>query len=414
MKNILVVCPSARDIRELEKYKSHYNLIFHRYTDEQIALLFEKEKDIHLYLQRVADSYREKGIQGVFYTTDYPGSIFGSILAREHGVIGPAPKSVLCCQQKYHSRLIQKEYVPEAVPHFFLLNKAHIKAYHYPFFSKPVKSFFSIGAHIVNNADDFLSVIDKPSEQERSFVRPLDQLCERYLGTSGYSDSIIGEELLEGAQCTIEGFVINHIIHIIGIIDSIMFPNTISFSRFEYPSRLPGAIQERMSGIARRFIRGIGLNNSFFNIEFMYNSQRNSVHIIEVNPRMVSQFADLYEKVDGKSSYELLLELVTGKKPLMKSKEGRFKVAASCVLRTFENHFVKKVPTCEEIEKLYEMFPDSRFELCCIEGKKLSESMQDGKSYRYGLVHLGANSWPELYQAFEEAKQILNFELVPL
>ncbi len=29
-----------------------------------------------------------------------------------------------------------------------------------------------------------------------------------------------------------------------------------------------------------------------------------TIHIIEVNPRLVSQFADLYEKVDGQSNYK--------------------------------------------------------------------------------------------------------------
>jgi hypothetical protein len=60
---------------------------------------------------------------------------------------------------------------------------------------------------------------------------------------------------------------------------------------------------------------------------------------------------------------------------------GRFKLAASCVLRTFENRRVLSVPTREQLCKLFERFPDARFEICASTGKLLSDEMQDGKSY---------------------------------
>ena len=40
-----------------------------------------------------------------------------------------------------------------------------------------------------------------------------------------------------------------------------------------------------------------------FNIEMMYDAATDRIGIIEINPRMASQFADLYEKVDGTNSY---------------------------------------------------------------------------------------------------------------
>ena len=33
----------------------------------------------------------------------------------------------------------------------------------------------------------------------------------------------------------------------LGIVDSIRLPNKVSFTRFEYPSRLPAVVQERMA-----------------------------------------------------------------------------------------------------------------------------------------------------------------------
>jgi predicted ATP-grasp superfamily ATP-dependent carboligase len=76
---------------------------------------------------------------------------------------------------------------------------------------------------------------------------------------------------------------------------------------------------------------GMGFNNSLFNIEFMYNPRARTIHIIEINPRMAAQFADLYEKVDGFNAYEVLFALAIGERPSIQLREGRYRMAASCV-----------------------------------------------------------------------------------
>ena len=57
---------------------------------------------------------------------------------------------------------------------------------------------------------------------------------------------------------------------------------------------------------------GLGFDNCMFNIEMMYDAREDRIAIIEINPRMASQFADLYEKVDGTNAYEVLLDLGMG------------------------------------------------------------------------------------------------------
>ncbi|CAN5439917.1 hypothetical protein BH20ACI3_BH20ACI3_19300 [soil metagenome] len=63
---------------------------------------------------------------------------------------------------------------------------------------------------------------------------------------------LLVEELLEGLQATLEGYVYQGEIHLMGIVDSVMFPNTIAFKRFEYPSSLPESVQSRMFSLARK------------------------------------------------------------------------------------------------------------------------------------------------------------------
>ena len=57
-----------------------------------------------------------------------------------------------------------------------------------------------------------------------------------------------------------------------------------------------------MAEIAKTLMRGMGFDNGMFNIEMMYDADADRIGIIEINPRMASQFADLYEKVDGTNS----------------------------------------------------------------------------------------------------------------
>ncbi len=153
-------------------------------------------------------------------------------------------------------------------------------------------------------------------------------------------------------------------------------------------------------------------NNGMFNIEFIYHPEKKSLHIIEINPRMASQFGDPYEKVNGTNSYEILVALATGVKPFYNRKQGTFKVASSCVLREFENKLVKKLPSHTIIEKLREKYPEIRLEIFAKEGKHLSHELQDSKSNRYGLIHLVGESFVDVKNKLENCLDILNFQLI--
>lgn len=52
-----------------------------------------------------------------------------------------------------------------------------------------------------------------------------------------------------------------------------------------------------MHDISIRAIKGLGLTNTTFNIEYFYNPESGDLKIIEVNPRFSGQFGDIYEKV---------------------------------------------------------------------------------------------------------------------
>lgn len=419
--NILVVCPGQRDRTELshERFKDNYQFHFYNYNGDMLEKIICKgagELSTQFHPQNILNDMSqfigEYNIKGILSSEDYPGSIFASILGQQHNLISPSIESVLTCQHKYYSRIHQQLIVPEATPQFQLLDfKEHTNAQlnlKFPVFLKPVKSYFSVFANKASNHNDICSLL-ATSQLPFEFLKQFDWFIRTYTTFELGTNYLLAEEHLSGKQVTYEGLIYNNECTTIGIVDSIMYPGTICFERFNYPSSLSDSVQLRMADIAGRFMRGIQFNNGLFNIEFMYNPENDSIHIIEINPRLVSQFADLYKKVDGLSNYDHKLSIITGCKPMVHTQRGAHKVATSFVLRTFEDKRVSHIPNRQEQENFYTYFPDGCFYNFTQKGNLLSDTFQDGKSFRYALIHLGAQNTQELAEKFEHAKKLLPY-----
>ncbi len=184
----------------------------------------------------------------------------------------------------------ERQAVPEAVPAFCLLDGKSVTAastaLRFPLFVKPVKSFFSLFAQQVANGDELRELARRADRHLREFVKPFNQLLARYTAFPLNGSHLLAEAPLRGRQVTVEGCMFHGEGRVIGITDSIMYQGTISFQRFEYPSALGPAIQERMAELALRFMRSIGFDDGLFNIEMFHDPGNDTIYIIEVNPRM--------------------------------------------------------------------------------------------------------------------------------
>jgi hypothetical protein len=323
----------------------------------------------------------------------------------------------LICQHKYLARLAQEKLVPDAVPPFMLIDVAPGAplpgGLSFPLFVKPVKSFFSIGAERVDEPSALAALLPRWAALDQFFA-PLDEMLERYAGAKIGTKRLIAEGLLTGEQVTVEGFVHGGKATIIGVVDSVMFPGTLAFARFDYPSALPEDVQRRMADIAATLMPGLGFDNGLFNIEMMYVPESDVISIIEINPRMASQFADLYEKVDGTNSYAVLLDIAQGRTPRFARRQGRYAFAASIVLRSFEDYVVAAVPSEADLERLKRSYPDVRVEILARVGRALSSEMQDGNSYRYGIVNLGGKDRDDVLAQFAACRDSLGIVFEPV
>jgi hypothetical protein len=207
------------------------------------------------------------------------------------------------------------------------------------------------------------------------------------------------EELARGAEVTLEGYVYGGEVTVIGITDSIMYAGTNSFERFEYPSTLGVDRQEELWGLARRVVPALGFDGGFFNMEFVVPPEGPAT-IIEVNGRIASQFAPMINAVHGRSTYDALFALASGRDPAWRP--GRPDgVAVSYVLRAFTDAFVEAVPE-----------PEEGVEILVRPGLRLSEQgTNDVESYRVAIVYGAGETRAEALERCRSRLRRFHFQL---
>ncbi len=421
-KKILVMCPTGRERRALPPVAARlgYDLDFDEVTGGAYSRDFEYGKRINVkeIIDAKVEEYRNQSLSGVVASVGFPGmTAISAEIARRLGLPGPSPEVILRCEHKYYSRLAQKEFVPDATPDFALFDPESkddrdpaLLGFKYPFFLKPVKSILSYGAARVDSHGDFLNAI-KAAALPEGFLGPFHQLLEDYTDFEEDAHQLIVEDLLQGIQVSMEGFVFRKEVKVMAVVEAVMVPDTLSFARWYYPGRLPDDVRARMEDVAVRFFCGVGYDNAPFNMELMYNPDSDSIHIIEVNAKLANQFCDMVEKVDGYNPFEVMLKIALGEEPQIKSGEGPYKVAASCVFREFEDRTVVSVPGQPDIDKVVHKYPASIIEILAEPGKRLSEQFQDSDSYRYALANIGADSFEEIEEKFADIKGMLPFDM---
>lgn len=368
------------------------------------------------------DTHRD-AIDGLINYIDFPGNSMAAILAQEYGLRGPSLESVLACEHKYWARLEQRAVAPDAVPPFHAVDPfddADVAAIDipYPYWLKPIKAFGSWLGFRIGSPGDLKDAIAATRERIHQIGRPFDQLMARIdapaeiAGIGGHH--CIAEGLIGGRQCTVEGHVSGGEIGIHGIIDSIRSRNRSSFRRYEYPSRWPKAVQDRARSISRDLVRRIGLDDCGFNIEFFWDEGADTLRLLEINPRISQSHCGLFEKVDGRSSHEILVDVALGRKSEFPQGHGPHAVAGKFFIRAYGNRGrVERVPDPADIDRLKQRFPDAELTVRVGPGDRLdNRRFEDSYTVVLAILFLGADSHAGLTRAYAEALDLLPFEVV--
>ncbi|HRI68167.1 MAG TPA: ATP-grasp domain-containing protein [Polyangium sp.] len=421
MKNrpkVLVVFPTCWERTEITRPEQQERFEFVICCEElydSIGVWNALRFDVRKYLQGIANTHRHDGFSAILGTGDYPGCMFAAYLGEELGLPTPRTRETVLLSHKFYSREVQRSLVPEATPPFALLDP-HLPVetgpFPYPFFVKPVKGTMSIRAQMVHELAELRQAITLSfRERLRAWVllKPYAQLLSMMRDKPILPHCFVAEAPLRGIQVTVDGFVQNGISTVIGITDSIMYPGTSSFARFEYPSSLPPPVQTRIIAMTNRLMQGSGFDHSCYNVEFFYDEAEDRLSVIEINPRMSYQFSDLFEHVDGRGSFSIQLALAMGQPVNWQPGRGSAKAAASFVMRRFRDALVISVPTAERIAEVEKRFGGAHVKLLCAPGERLSDRDQDVGSFRYCIVNMHARSREQLAADYSEACDLLLF-----
>ena len=421
-RKILFLFPQEWDHSALGALGDEFEFVFEgfdifRFPENAKLLWFDARK----YVDKLVRQYSNDTLAGVMSTNEQYGALIAAALAQRLGLPGTDPASIVRAQHKYYARQIHKEAVPEATPDFAVF-PYKVPDYEnvgipYPFFVKPVKAAHSVLARRVDTPDDLRRHLTfRPWEKYiiKRLVRPFNDLMPLYTDYAINPEHLIGETLLTGRhQVTVDGYADQGDIRILGVVDSVMYPGTQAFQRFEYPSLLPDAVQARMADISTRAVRALGFDHGCFNVELLWDEIHDRIQIIEVNPRLAAQFGDLYEKVDGINSYQILLDLTLGRRPRMHLSPvggaGAFGAAASFVFREF-NGAVKRAPDRAQLEWLGRTYPDALLYTYIKEGHSRWREVKWLGSYRYAVLNMGGRDHNEMLARFDHVCQNLAFE----
>ena len=418
-KRILVLFPNDWDRGELarEKYAPHFEFVF------EGADLFKPPGIFWLpffrpsrWVEKLAKKYARAKLDGVMSSDEYVGAAIAAALAKKLGLPHAEPDHIIAAQHKYFSRVRQREAVPEAIPDFDIVPLARsiaLPKLPFPFFVKPVKGTFSLFAAKVDDEAALRKHLDfKPHERVLLHVvtAPFNDLLRTFTKLDRDANAFVAESLISGVQVTLDGFVFDGEVEIMGVVDSVMFPGTSTFERFDYPSRLLSKpVRDRMADIAKKMVRGLGMTHAQFNIEMFYDDKTDAIRVIEINPRLSYQFADLYENVDRTNTYDVLIDLTLGRRPNFEKGAGRYKFASSFVLRTFQGKKFLDVPGERDIEAFAKQYDDARLRIYGRRGQSLAGEMRAMGSYRYGIINVGAGSLLDLFAIYNDALEKLPF-----
>ncbi|MCC7100820.1 MAG: ATP-grasp domain-containing protein [Rubrivivax sp.] len=375
--------------------------------------------DLRRFAQAQARRGRVRGWVGVSSQHEQFGALAAALVAEALGLPGTRPEAILAAQHKLHARRVLQQVAPEANLRFAPLDLAYgddvPEGLPLPAFVKPVKAAFSVLARAVRVRGE-LQAHTRFGRGElwiiRRLVEPFEQVARERLPGAGTAHALMLEELRPAStpQYNLDGWVYEGKAHALGVVDAVMVPGTQAFMRWELRRQGHEVLQARALDVAQRFLAAIGFTHGLFNMEFFHDPASDRLSVIEFNPRMASQFSDLYLRVHGVDPHAIALALATGTDPArLPRRQPVAAIAASLVYRTFPGEAAPPMPTRGQQARLQRAFPQA---LCFAFPRSAGARARDEKwlgSWRHGLVHLHAQDEGELREHALRASALLGW-----
>jgi hypothetical protein len=377
--------------------------------------------DLRRFAREQARRGRRRGWQGVVSHHEQFGALAAALVAEQLGLPGNPPEAVLRCQHKLLARQLLQQVAPEAnLPHALLQARYGDPLpddLPYPLYVKPVKAAFSVLARSVRDVAE-LRAHTRFGRREawviRHLVEPFDRVCRQRIPGAPSAHRLLLEAPVPARvpQYNLDGWVHQGQVHLLGVVDAVMVPGTQAFMRWDLPSGLAAPVQQRALDVARRFLQAAGFRQGLFNMEFFHDPVTDCLTVIEFNPRLASQFSDLYLRTTGLDPHAISVALALGQDPLTLPRAAPVAgAAASLVYRAFDAAQVPPMPSAAQRARWQAAFPDGLLMCMPKRGHALARDLKWLGSHRYGVIHLHGRDAADLRARAEAASRWLGWPL---
>lgn len=426
-KNIFVVGLDPFNMRQFDTIADRNHYSFHDLLGFDKVVRAERYPMPGLLEDGCArlDAFRAQGhsVDGIIGWWDFPTVCLMPLLRAHVGLPTPSLRSVLHNEHKGWARHIQSELFPDLTPRWALVDPRQEDqrladvGLTPPFWIKPVKAHSGWLGYRVETERDFQKALDCSRRHQWRFAEPFNwflsqvELPDYMQGVDG--SMMIAEEIIDGAQCTLESYVHRGEVFTYGVIDSTREANRHTFRAFRYPSRLPAEVQERLKCEARRWAERIQLDETPFNMEFYWDKATDRIWVLEINSRLSKSHVPLFAMVDGASHQQVAVRLAQGRDPAMPRRQGPYAFGAKYYIREFEDAYVSHVPTEEDIARIERDFPGVQLRITVQQGQWLHDLTEgDSYSYEVGVAFVGADGPDQAEEIYEAVKRRLPLELI--
>ncbi len=412
-KKVLIICGES-EVPIIHKYAENIQeYVVETETSERIMRMGTRK-----YLMEKIELLEANPnlYDGIIGTRDMT-CVFANVIAEKGGKPGTSVESMINCHNKYISRKIQKKYVPQSTPGFWL-DSEFLKAFPMepPFFLKPVVGNMGYGSQKVNSYRRIREVIKNWTQElaghNRFYLDALEISSHlSHLENLETCNKFMCEELIDGTQVTVMGFVHEGEVKLQGMAKAVFCNEGISFSHHEYPYKFSDRLNQRIEDVVKRLVMSHGLNNTFFNIEMRVDEEQEKVYTIEVNCRTAFQFVRMLEAVTGVNHVKSLCDIAVGKCPEEQREDVEtFNYSFNFELREFENRRVMRTPMLTDLEKVKMYYPEVTVKNMVTTDTMLSDYKQNPESFRYCILDVPGQSHEEIMEKYEHVRSLLGYE----
>jgi len=414
-QKILFLC-DASDIEEIEHSfadQSTYDVTIE--TTEKI-LSFGVREYLYQTVERI--NHHPEIYDGVVGTHD-SSAVFAAIIAEEAGKRFASVQSIICCQNKYLCRRIQRTCIPEHTPNFclaldYLRNPERLQT---PFFIKPVRANISFGTHRIETPEQLEYHIGAESMDiarfNQYYLEAIGSYARHYNAINmATCNSFLCEDLIDGDQVTVDGYIFEGEVTCFGVTKAVYHPRTNCFSHHEFPYALSAELHAAITSALDRLIPATGINNSFFNVEMRIDEAAETFKIIEVNSRIAFQFARTIEAVTGISPLHMLCDVAVGRRPALTpmAEDQLFNYCYNFELHRFSDAKILQTPTKSVFDEIEMKYPEVRIRNLIHENVNLSDFKHNPESFRYCVLDVPGNSREEIMSKYDDVVAMLAYK----